>query len=72
MMNFSSPIDKLPYNYKMWYRELSEEFSTADAERIGLKYNISRETIFRMLKNQDVNQPMFRKVGHGRYEKMLY
>jgi hypothetical protein len=25
-----------------------------------------------MLKNQDVNQPMFRKVGHGRYEKMLY
>lgn len=56
----------------MGYQELSEEFSTADAERIGLKYNISRETIFRMLKNQDVNQPMFRKVGHGRYEKILY
>ena len=72
LMNFSSPIDKLPHNYKMWYRELPEEFATADAERIGLKYNISRETIFRMLKNQDVNQPMFRKVGYGKYDKMLY
>jgi DNA primase catalytic core len=72
LMNFSSPIDKLPHNYKMWYRELSEEFASADAERIGLKFNISRETIFRMLKNQDTNQPMFRKIGHGKYEKMLY
>jgi DNA primase catalytic core len=72
LMNFSSPIDKLPHNYKMWYRELPEEFSTADAERIGIKFNISRETIFRMLKNQDVTQPMFRKIGHGKYDKMLY
>jgi DNA primase catalytic core len=72
LINFSSPIDKLPHNYKMWYRELPEEFLTADAERIGLKFNISRETIFRMLKNQDAHQPMFRKIGHGKYEKMLY
>lgn len=72
LMNFSSPVDKLPHNYKMWYRELPEEFQTADAERIGLKFNISRETIFRMLKNQDATQPMFRKMGHGKYEKMLY
>jgi hypothetical protein len=72
LINFSSPIDKLPHNYKMWYRELSEEFLTADAERIGLKFNISIETIFRMLKNQDAHQPMFRKIGHGKYEKMFY
>jgi DNA primase catalytic core len=72
MMNFSSPIDKLPHNYKMWYRELPEEFGTADAERIAEKYNIARMTIYRMLKNQNVQQPMFRKMGHGKYEKMLY
>jgi DNA primase catalytic core len=72
LMNFSSPIDKLPNNYKMWYRELPEEFITADAERIAEKYNIARMTIYRMLKNQNVQQPMFRKMGHGKYEKMLY
>ncbi len=72
LMNFSSPIDKLPHNYKMWYRELPEEFVAADAERIAEKYNIARMTMYRMLKNQDAHQPMFRKMGHGKYEKMLY
>jgi DNA primase catalytic core len=72
LMNFSSPIDKLPHNYKLWYRELPEEFVAADAEKIAEKYNIARMTIYRMLKNQNVQQPMFRKMGHGKYEKMLY
>ena len=72
LMNFSSPIDKLPQNYKLWYRELPEEFVAADAERIAEKYNIARMTMYRMLKNQDAQQPMFRKMGHGKYEKMLY
>jgi DNA primase catalytic core len=71
-MNFSSPVDKLPQNYKMWYRELSEEFVAADAERIAEKYNITRMTMYRMLKNQNGNQPMFKKIGYGKYEKLLY
>jgi hypothetical protein len=72
LMHFSSPIDKLPHNYKMWYRELPEEFGAADAERIAEKHNIARMTIYRMLKNQNVQQPMFRKIGYGKYEKLLY
>jgi DNA primase catalytic core len=71
-MNFSSPVDKLPQNYKMWYRELPEEFVTADAERIAEKYNITRMTMYRMLKNQNAIQPMFKKIGYGKYEKLLY
>jgi hypothetical protein len=60
---------KFPHIYQLWYSELSEVFSTTDAERIGLKYNISRTSIFRMLRNQDFNPPLFRKLRYGKYEK---
>jgi phage anti-repressor protein len=62
--------NSLPPIYQMWYSELSDVFSTTDAERIGLKYDISRTTIFRILKNQISNIPLFRKLRYGKYEKM--
>ncbi len=61
---------KFPHIYQLWYSELSEVFSTTDAELIGLKYNISRTTIFRLLRNQDFNPPLFRKLRYGKYEKL--
>jgi phage anti-repressor protein len=61
--------NRLPHIYKMWYNELPAIFSTPDAERIGLKYNISRTTIFRMLRNQQSNLFLFRKLRYGQYEK---
>jgi phage anti-repressor protein len=61
--------NRLPHIYKMWYNELPALFSTPDAERIGLKYNISRTTIFRMLRNQQSNLFLFRKLRYGQYEK---
>ena len=72
MLNFTSPVDKLPHNYKMWYRELPEEFLVVQAEQIAEKYNITQRTMYRMLKNQNTTQSMFRKIGYGKYEKMLF
>lgn len=72
MLNFTSPVDKLPHNYKMWYRELPEEFLVVQAEQIAEKYNITQRTMYRMLKNQNITQPLFRKIGYGKYEKMLF
>jgi phage anti-repressor protein len=60
----------LPPIYEMWYLELPDVFFTTDAERIGLKYAISRATIFRILKNQISNRPLFRKLRVGKYEKI--
>jgi phage anti-repressor protein len=62
--------NSLPPIYNMWYSELSDVFSTTDAERIGFKYDISRTTIFRILKNQIADQPLFRKLRYGKYEKI--
>jgi hypothetical protein len=62
--------NSLPPIYQMWYSELSDVFSTTDAERIGLKYDISRTTLFRILKNQISTIPLFRKLRYGKYEKM--
>jgi phage anti-repressor protein len=62
-------IEKLPQVYRMWYLELSEIFTTTDAERIGEKYHISRTTIFRMLRNKHYNLFLFRKLRCGQYEK---
>jgi phage anti-repressor protein len=62
--------NSLPPIYQMWYSELSDVFSTTDAERIGLKYDISRTTIFRILKNQNSTIPLFRKLRYGKYEKI--
>jgi phage anti-repressor protein len=62
--------NSLPPIYQMWYSELSNVFSTTDAERIGFKYDISRTTIFRILKNQISTIPLFRKLRYGKYEKM--
>jgi phage anti-repressor protein len=62
--------NSLPPIYQMWYSELSDVFSTTDAERIGFKYDISRTTIFRILKNQVSTIPLFRKLRYGKYEKM--
>jgi AntA/AntB antirepressor len=61
--------NKLPYIYKMWHNELPVIFSTSDAEKIGLKYNMSRTTIFRLLKNQQSDLLLFRKLRYGQYEK---
>jgi phage anti-repressor protein len=63
------PANRLPYIYQMWYNELPTLLSTTDAERIGLKYNISRTTIFRMLRNQQSNLLLFKKLRYGQYEK---
>jgi phage anti-repressor protein len=62
-------IEKFPQVYRMWYLELSEIFTTTDAERIGEKYHISRTTIFRMLRNKHYNLFLFRKLRCGQYEK---
>jgi phage anti-repressor protein len=75
--HFSKTIDvaakvndfRTPHIYKMWYSELPTMFSSIDAEQLGLKYNISRATIFRMLRNQQSNLFLFRKLRYGKYEK---
>jgi phage anti-repressor protein len=59
----------LPHIYKMWYNELPPLLSTPDAERIGSKYKMSRTTIFRLLRNQQSNLVLFRKLRYGQYEK---
>jgi phage anti-repressor protein len=63
------PANRLPHIYQMWYQELPTILSTPDAERIGLKYNISRTTIFRLLRNQHSHLFLFRKLRYGKYEK---
>jgi response regulator of citrate/malate metabolism len=68
-MEKNHPVNKLPYIYKMWYNELPSLLSTPDAERMGLKYNISRTTIFRLLRNQQSNLVLFRKLRYGQYKK---
>jgi hypothetical protein len=72
IINFASPIDKLPRNYRAFYRELPEEFETADAKKLAIRYDISEEKMFRLLKNQDGDKPFFRKIKHGKYEKNFY
>jgi phage anti-repressor protein len=61
--------NSLPPIYQMWYSELSDVFSTTDAERIGFKHNMSRTTIFRLLRNQQSHLMLFRKLRYGQYEK---
>ena len=68
MINFSSPVDKLPKNFREFYRMLPDEFATGDAEDIAAKKDIRRATFYRLLKREE----LFQKLRGGRYQKLHY
>jgi DNA primase catalytic core len=68
MINFSSPVDKLPKNYRDFYRLLPDEFNTGEAEDVAVKKDISRANFYRFLKKEE----LFSKLRGGRYQKLHY
>jgi hypothetical protein len=62
----NNEIDIIPKYLKVWYEKLPVNFSTSESLKVGEKFNIPERSIKRILKKQE----LFRKVRHGKYEKI--
>ena len=71
VINNVTPLAKMPSNILKWYQELPMNFTTSEAEAIGVKYQITRRSMFIYLNQQEANKRIFQKVKHGVWEKLF-
>lgn len=62
----NNEIDVLPKNFKVWYEKLPINFSTDESLKVGRELKIPERSIKRILNKQE----LFKKVSHGKYEKI--
>lgn len=71
MINLSSPVDKMPKDFRTFYRALPDSFSFGQGVDVAAKHQIGRATFSRALKRKD----FFEKVRGGKeslYEKIQH
>lgn len=64
---YNDPLNNYPNDKKDFYRALPPEFSTKEAEKIALKLNIPRRSIFDFFKDE----VLFERTKHGQYLKKV-
>lgn len=71
LINFASPIDKMPKDFRIFYRALPDEFSFGEGEKIAAQHGFPRPTYSRYLKKPE----LFQKLRGGKnsgYEKVAF
>lgn len=63
---YTNPANKLLGVKAIWYKELPEQFTTAEAVEIAARYDIAPSTCKKYLKDKG----LFTKIKHGEYEKL--
>ncbi len=64
---YNDPLNNYPNDKRDFYRALPPEFSTKEAEKIALKLNIPRRSIFDFFKDE----VLFERTKHGQYLKKV-
>jgi len=66
-IEFNSPLDNMMKSKADWYKNLNEEFTTAEACKKGEEFQMSVSTVKRLLREKE----LFEKVSYGLYSKCL-
>lgn len=62
---FDSPVNQLPADQRIFYTNLPAKFRTKQAIEIGNKIGFATRTVKRLVKMTEI----FKRIGHGEYEK---